>query len=81
MYVRGEKIASLGLRVRRGCSYHGVALNVTVDLEPFTRINPCGYQGLRVTSMALQLPTLALDADAVGRRLQAIVASLLTVTD
>ena len=53
VYVAGAKIASLGLRVRRGCSYHGLALNVDMDLEPFQRINPCGYQGLQVTSMAL----------------------------
>jgi lipoyl(octanoyl) transferase len=50
VYVAGEKIASLGLRVRRGCSYHGLALNVDMDLEPFQRINPCGYEGLKVTS-------------------------------
>ncbi len=47
----GEKIASLGLRVRRGSSYHGLALNVDMDLEPFDRINPCGYQGLRMVQM------------------------------
>ena len=52
VYVNGDKIASLGLRVRRGCSYHGLALNVDLDLEPFQRINPCGHEGLRVTSMA-----------------------------
>lgn len=46
-----EKIASLGLRVRRGSSYHGLALNVDMDLEPFDRINPCGYQGLRMVHM------------------------------
>lgn len=46
-----EKIASLGLRVRRGSSYHGLALNVDMDLEPFSRINPCGYQGLRMVHM------------------------------
>ncbi|NGY06715.1 lipoyl(octanoyl) transferase LipB [Solimonas terrae] len=43
------KIGSLGLRVRKGCTYHGLALNVAMDLEPFSRINPCGYQGLRMT--------------------------------
>ena len=53
VYVDGAKIASLGLRVRRGCSYHGMALNVDVDLEPFSRINPCGYAGLPMTSLAL----------------------------
>jgi len=50
VYVDGRKIASLGLRVRRGCTYHGLALNVSNDLEPFLRINPCGYAGLEVTS-------------------------------
>lgn len=51
VYVDGHKIASLGLRVRRGCSYHGLALNVAMDLEPFGRINPCGYAGLRMTQL------------------------------
>lgn len=49
---RDTKIASLGLRVRRGCSFHGLALNVAMDLEPFKRINPCGYQGLEMTQIA-----------------------------
>lgn len=52
VYVQGAKIAALGLRVRRGCSFHGVSLNWNMDLEPFRRINPCGYAGLRVTQMA-----------------------------
>jgi len=52
VYVDGAKIASLGLRVRQGCSYHGLALNVDLDLEPFGRINPCGYPGLVVTRVA-----------------------------
>lgn len=51
VYVDGAKIASLGLRVRRGCSYHGLALNVDMDLEPFRRINPCGHPGLAVTQL------------------------------
>ena len=51
----GAKIAQLGLRVRRGCSFHGLSLNVDMDLEPFLRINPCGHAGLAVTTMALQL--------------------------
>jgi lipoyl(octanoyl) transferase len=51
VYVGESKIASLGLRIRRGCSYHGMSLNVAMDLEPFTRINPCGYQGLAVTQV------------------------------
>jgi lipoyl(octanoyl) transferase len=53
VYVDGRKIASLGLRVRRGCTYHGLALNVSNDLEPFRRINPCGHPGLEVTSTQL----------------------------
>ncbi len=51
VYVDGAKIASLGLRVRRGRSYHGLALNVDMDLEPFRRINPCGYAGQAMTRM------------------------------
>jgi lipoyl(octanoyl) transferase len=52
VYVAGRKLASLGLRIRRGCSYHGLALNVAMDLEPFGRINPCGYAGLEVTDLS-----------------------------
>ncbi len=51
VYVAGAKVAALGLRVRRGCSFHGLAFNIAMDLEPFHRINPCGYQGLQITSM------------------------------
>ena len=49
VYVQGRKIAALGLRVAKGCTYHGLSLNVDMDLEPFQRINPCGYAGLQVT--------------------------------
>jgi lipoyl(octanoyl) transferase len=49
--VEGRKLASIGLRVRRGCSYHGLALNVDMDLEPFSRINPCGMAGLAMTDL------------------------------
>ena len=52
VYVAGRKLASVGIRVRRGASYHGVALNVCNDLEPFRRINPCGYAGLEMTRLA-----------------------------
>ena len=52
VYVDGRKLASLGLRIRRGCSYHGLALNVAMDLTPFGRINPCGYAGLEVVDLA-----------------------------
>lgn len=52
VYVDGNKIASLGLRVRRGCSFHGLALNVDMDMSPFLRINPCGYAGLKMVQLA-----------------------------
>ncbi len=51
VYVQGRKIASVGLRVRRGATYHGMALNLDVDLEPFSRINPCGFSDLEVTKL------------------------------
>ncbi len=51
VYVGDVKIASVGLRIRKGCSFHGMALNVDVDLEPFSRINPCGFQDLEVTDL------------------------------
>jgi lipoyl(octanoyl) transferase len=75
VYVDGAKIASLGLRVRRGCSFHGLALNVTTDLEPFSRINPCGQPGLTVTSLAaLGVPS---DLPRVTDDIVRIVARLL----
>lgn len=52
VYVDQSKIASLGLRVRRGCTFHGFALNLNVDMEPFLRINPCGYAGMQMSNLA-----------------------------
>jgi lipoyl(octanoyl) transferase len=52
VYVGGEKLASIGLRIRRGCTYHGVAFNAAMDLSPFDRINPCGYRDLQVTDLS-----------------------------
>jgi lipoyl(octanoyl) transferase len=52
VYVDGVKIASLGLRIRRGKSFHGLAFNINMDLEPFQRINPCGYKGLQITNLS-----------------------------
>lgn len=52
VYIGADKVCSLGLRIKRGCSYHGLALNIDMDLEPFVRINPCGYQGLKMTQIA-----------------------------
>ena len=72
VYVGAAKIASLGLRVRRGCSYHGLALNVDMDLEPFARINPCGMAGLAVT----QLADLGAETDMMVVR-EALTAALL----
>ncbi|ALN79009.1 lipoyl(octanoyl) transferase [Lysobacter antibioticus] len=51
VYVAGAKVMALGIRVRRGCTFHGLAFNIAMDLEPYRRINPCGYQGLQVTSV------------------------------
>ena len=67
VYINDAKIAALGLRVKRGCSYHGLALNVNVDLTPFSWINPCGYAGLRSTRLADF--GIQDDVDAVGSRL------------
>lgn len=66
VYIDGKKIASLGLRIRKGCSYHGLALNVDLDLEPFRRINPCGYSGLEMTQMRAFLNAQTPRVDAVG---------------
>ncbi|MCG7967906.1 MAG: lipoyl(octanoyl) transferase LipB [Candidatus Thiodiazotropha taylori] len=75
VYIDGAKVASLGLRVRKGCSYHGLSLNIDMDLEPFSRINPCGYPGLAVT----QLTEHGVDSDlpSLGRELaQQLAAGL-----
>jgi lipoyl(octanoyl) transferase len=75
VYADGAKLAALGLRVRRGCCYHGIALNVAMDLAPFSAIDPCGYPGLAVTqTSALGIP---LDAQAMGEALVSRIAELL----
>ncbi|GDX05924.1 lipoyl(octanoyl) transferase LipB [Buttiauxella sp. A111] len=56
VYVDGRKICSLGLRIRKGCSFHGLALNIDMDLSPFLRINPCGYAGLEMTQVSSLRP-------------------------
>lgn len=63
VYVEAAKIASLGLRVRKGCSYHGLALNVKMDLTPFSLINPCGMAGLQMTQISTFVPNVTM-ADA-----------------
>ena len=52
VYVEGDKIASIGLKIKRGFSYHGISLNIDMDLDPFLRINPCGYEALKVTQLS-----------------------------
>jgi lipoate-protein ligase B len=65
VYVDGAKLASIGLRIRRGASYHGMSVNVSLDTEPFGRINVCGHQGLTVTRLVDH--GIGLDVDAVAR--------------
>lgn len=71
VYVDDKKVASLGLRVRKGCSFHGLALNVNMDLSPFLRINPCGYQGLEMVQTAdiSQLKNTAQASDSLVEHL------------
>ncbi|MCD6680629.1 MAG: lipoyl(octanoyl) transferase LipB [Burkholderiaceae bacterium] len=73
--VAGAKIASIGVRITDGCSWHGVALNVAMDLEPFTRIDPCGYPGLAVTDMRSCLSSPP-DFDMVAGRFATRLASV-----
>ncbi len=69
VYVQGEKIAALGLKISRGCSYHGLSFNVDPDLSHFTRINPCGYAGLQITSLAQLLGEDAPDQAQTAKQL------------
>lgn len=64
VYVNQAKICSIGLRFKRGCSYHGIAFNINLDLGPFQGINPCGHQGLEVTQLAEFIPNITVDAAA-----------------
>ena len=75
VYVDGAKIAALGLRVRRGCCYHGVALNVNMDLAPFSAIDPCGYPGLAVTQTRTH--GVLADATEMGDELARRIARLI----
>ncbi len=78
VYVAGAKIAALGLRVRRGCSYHGLSLNVAMDLAPFSRINPCGYPDMPVTD--LRSHGITTGTDALAQRLTTLIAQQLEST-
>lgn len=81
VYVNDRKVASIGLRIRRGSSYHGLAFNVAMDLQPFQRINPCGYRGLEVTDLrALGVNASVQEvADALSPRLLAALRLTSTV--
>ncbi|MCU9951283.1 lipoyl(octanoyl) transferase LipB [Pseudomonas solani] len=72
VYVAGDKIASLGLRVSRGCSFHGLALNVDMDMSPFQRINPCGYAGLKMVQLRELLDSPP-SFDEVAQRLERVL--------
>jgi lipoyl(octanoyl) transferase len=61
VYVHGAKICSIGLRVRKGCSYHGIAFNINMDLEPFSRINPCGFKNLRMIQLSELVGPIKID--------------------
>ncbi len=75
VYVEQKKICSLGLKIKHGCSFHGLALNVDMDTEPFNRINPCGYQGLEVTQMSDYCQTI--EFDDLQARMQEIILTQL----
>lgn len=75
VYVDGSKIASLGLRVRRGCSFHGLALNVAMDMEPFRRINPCGFVDMPMCQTSDFVPAATV-ADFAGKLADELVSGL-----
>ncbi|MEK9712436.1 MAG: lipoyl(octanoyl) transferase LipB [Thalassolituus sp.] len=77
VYTHGRKVASLGLRIRHGRSFHGLALNIDMDLEPFLRINPCGYAGMEMTQMVAETDR-AVGFDSVSERLNYHLQRLLT---
>ncbi len=79
VYVAGKKICSLGLRIRHGCSFHGLALNVDMDLTPFLRINPCGYAGMEMTQLSAL--TAGVDPDDLRSRLIENFARQLAIPD
>jgi len=76
VYVNGAKLAALGLRIRNGCSYHGLSLNIDMDLAPFSRINPCGYAGMAVTQLRDLLPSGHVNASLLQDTAKALTAAL-----
>lgn len=71
VYVGGKKIASVGLRIRKGCSFHGLSINVDMDMQPFSRINPCGYEGMQMTQVTNQ------EASASFQQVQQLLLEIL----
>jgi lipoyl(octanoyl) transferase len=83
VYVGAAKIAALGLRIKHGCSYHGVSLNIDMDLSPYDAINPCGYAGMAVTQLSACSPQwrAGLETAIVGRQLAAHLARQIETSD
>ena len=79
VYVDNAKIASLGLRIRKGSSFHGLSLNVNLDTKPFSQINPCGYKGLKVTTLLDHVKT-DIDMRGIAEKLSSIMANRLKYT-
>jgi len=75
VYVDGRKVASLGLRVQRGCTYHGLSLNVDMDLSPFDRIVPCGLAGMKMTDM--KTLGVVVDVETIGRQFIQVLSAML----
>lgn len=75
VYIQDKKIGSVGLRIKKGCSYHGLSLNNNMDLSPFSYINPCGYQGLQVTQLVdlgVKIKTIELAVSVVNSIISAL---------
>lgn len=77
VYVNGAKIAALGLRLRNGCSYHGLSFNAAMDLSPFARINPCGYAGMSVTQLSELIPSSQPTEKIMGEVAQRLCLALI----
>lgn len=77
VYVEGRKICSLGLRIRKGCSFHGLALNINMDLKPFLQINPCGYAGLEMCQLSTLINQPDLQCETVSPKLVAHFSQIL----
>lgn len=74
VYVAGKKICSIGLKVTRGCSYHGISFNVNMDLSPFKQINPCGYVGLEMTQLKDLVPNTNFNVNHIAKLFQGVLS-------